>query len=288
MKANFYIENQRFCLAFDRYVIEEINGKRYVLPEKGAKSDASTFSDWIDRYLIDILNIGKKVYYNEEVEDIEILDYVRNYGLFGFMADFPVNRYYVLDDTVALRDYNLINYEDHITNMKLEEYLNFFMPKLNSNQIKELIAKCRKDISPRIMEKYLTPELNEFLIFSKNYGEPLDMILQYAKILYEHLVHFVEERHLMNYSPLIAINNLYTNIDSLHNNEIGLVYGYLKQAIDLNFLVNLSQDTIMLKICKFCHKAFIPKNSKAEYDTPQCKNKANVYSFRKRAQEEEN
>ena len=80
--------------------------------------------------------------------------------------------------------------------------------------------------------------------------------------------------------------NLYTNIDNLHNNEIGLVYGYLKQAIDLNFLVNLSQDTIMLKICKFCHKAFIPKNSKAEYDTPQCKNKANVYSFRKRAQEE--
>ena len=212
MKANFYIENQRFCLAFDRYVIEEINGKRYVLPEKGAKSHASTFSDWIDRYLIDILNIGKKVYYNEEVEDIEILDYVRNYGLFGFMADFPVNRYYVLDDTVALRDYNLIDYEDHITNMKLEEYLNFFMPKLNNKQIKELIEKCRKDISPRIMEKYLTPELNEFLIFSKNYGEPIDMILQYSKILYEHLVHFVEERHLMNYSPLIAINNLYTNI----------------------------------------------------------------------------
>ena len=233
-------------------------------------------------------NIGKKVYYNEDVEDIEILDYVRNYGLFGFMADFPVNRYYVLDDTVALRDYNLINYEDHITNIKLEEYLNFFMPKLNDNQIKELIEKCRKDISPKIMEKYLTPELNEFLIFSKNYGEPIDMILQYAKILYEHLVHFVEERHLMNYSPLIAINNLYTNIESLHNNEIGLVYGYLKQAIDLNFLVNLSQDTIMLKICKFCHKAFIPKNSKAEYDTPQCKNKANVYSFRKRTQEEDN
>lgn len=64
------------------------------------------------------------------------------------MADFPVNRYYVLDDNVALRDYNLIDYEDHITNMKLEEYLNFFMPKLNNNQIKELIEKCRKDISP--------------------------------------------------------------------------------------------------------------------------------------------
>lgn len=60
------------------------------------------------------------------------------------------------------------------------------------------------------MEKYITPELNEFLIFSGNYGEPIDMILQYAKILYEHLVHFVEERYLINYSSLIAINNLYT------------------------------------------------------------------------------
>ena len=68
----------------------------------------------------------------------------------------------------------------------------------------------------------------------------------------------------------------------------GLVYGYLKQVIDLNFLINLSQDTIMLKICKFCHKAFVPKNSKVEYDTPQCKNKANVYSFRKRTQQEDN
>lgn len=151
------------------------------------------------------------------------------------MADFPVNRYYVLDDTVTLREYNLINYEAHIIIMKLEEYLNFFIPKLNNNKIKELTKKCRKDISPRIMEKYLTPELNKFLIFSTNYGEPVDMILQYAKILYEHLVHFVEERHLMNYFPLIAINNLYINIDTLHNNKIGLVYGYLKQAIDLNF-----------------------------------------------------
>lgn len=60
------------------------------------------------------------------------------------MADFPVNRYYVLDDNVALRDYNLIDYEDHITNMKLEEYLNFFMPKLNNNQIKELIENAEK------------------------------------------------------------------------------------------------------------------------------------------------
>lgn len=43
--------------------------------------------------------------------------------------------------------------------------------------------------------------------------------------------------------------------------------------------MNLSQDAIMLKICKFCHNSFIPKNL---YDILQHKNKANVYSFRKK------
>ena len=92
-----------------------------------------------------------------------------------------------MEDEVYFEEYNIGFKDEDFKNMKLEEYLHFFMPKLNNNQIKELIEKCRKDISPRIMEKYLTPELNEFLIFSKNYGEPVDMILQYAKILKENI-----------------------------------------------------------------------------------------------------
>jgi hypothetical protein len=286
MKANFYIESQQFCYAFENYKIEEINGIRYVIPEKNAKQRVSTSSERMNEFTINLLNIGKKAYYNEEIEDIEILDYVRNFGLFGFMADFPINRYFILDDNVALRDYNFIIYKDYVSVIKIEDYLKMFMPKLNDTQIINLIKKCRDNIKPTIMEKYLTPELNEWLIFSKNYAEPVDMIIQYAKLIYDHLVDFVENRHLLRNVSILNINNLSNSIDSLQNGQIILKYNYLKQAIDLNFMIQLSQDTIMLKICKFCHKAFIATNSKAEYDTPQCKNKANVYSFRKRAQEE--
>lgn len=288
MKANFYIESQQFCYAFENYKIEEINGKKYVIPEKKAKQRVSTSSERMNEFTINLLNIGKKAYYNEEIEDIEILDYVRNFGLFGFMADFPINRYFILDDNVALRDYNFIIYKDYVSVIKIEDYLKMFMPKLNDTQITNLIKKCRDNIKPTIMEKYLTPELNEWLIFSKDYAEPVDMIIQYAKLIYDHLVDFVENRHLLRNVPILNINNLSNSIDSLQNGQIILKYNYLKQAIDLNFMIQLSQDTIMLKICKFCHKAFIATNSKAEYDTPQCKNKANVYSFRKRAQEEDN
>ncbi|MCI8759900.1 MAG: hypothetical protein HFJ34_02035 [Clostridia bacterium] len=286
MKANFYIESQQFCYAFENYKIEEINGIRYVIPEKNAKQRVSTSSERMNEFTINLLNIGKKAYYNEKIEDIEILDYVRNFGLFGFMADFPINRYFILDDNVALRDYNFIIYKDYVSVIKIEDYLKMFMPKLNDTQITNLIKKCIDNIKPTIMEKYLTPELNEWLIFSKDYAEPVDMIIQYAKLIYDHLVDVLENRHLLRNIPILNINNLSNSIDSLQNGQIILKYNYLKQAIDLNFMIQLSQDTIMLKICKFCHKAFIAANSKAEYDTPQCKNKANVYSFRKRAQEE--
>ena len=42
----------------------------------------------------------------------------------------------------------------------------------------------------------------------------------------------------------------------------------------------MGQDVRLLKICNFCNKAFIAKNPKAEYDTYNCKNKANVYKSR--------
>ena len=45
----------------------------------------------------------------------------------------------------------------------------------------------------------------------------------------------------------------------------------------------MGQDVRLLKICIFCNKTFIAKNPKAEYDTYNCKNKANVYKSRARS-----
>ena len=60
----------------------------------------------------------------------------------------------------------------------------------------------------------------------------------------------------------------------------GFTINYLKQAIDISYSMQMAQDVRLLKICNFCEKAFIANNPKAEYDTPQCKNKANVYKSR--------
>lgn len=52
------------------------------------------------------------------------------------------------------------------------------------------------------------------------------------------------------------------------------------QAVDIAYSIQMAQDVRLLKICNFCEKTFIANNPKAEYDTPQCKNKANVYKSR--------
>jgi len=79
----------------------------------------------------------------------------------------------------------------------------------------------------------------------------------------------------------LSVNHLTHNIEELYyNNSFGFTINYLKQAIDISYSMQMAQDVRLLKICNFCEKAFIANNPKAEYDTPQCKNKANVYKSR--------
>ena len=79
----------------------------------------------------------------------------------------------------------------------------------------------------------------------------------------------------------LSVNHLTHNIDDLYyNNSFGFTINYLKQAIDISYAMQMAQEVRLLKICNFCEKAFIANNPKAEYDTPQCKSKANVYKSR--------
>ena len=279
MKTNFNVESQQFCYAFDTYKIEEINGTEYIIPDKKAKSFPVISNDRINEAMIDLLNIGKKIYYKESVENDEILEYVRNYGLFGFMSDFSMNRYYFLDNEVVLRDYNFIKFKDSVHKMNIIEYMKIFLPKLTEKQIQKRIDDCKKEIGTATMEKYLTPEINKKLIYSEDYAEPKDMFIKYAKLLYETLKDIIDNPRSAKISPILELNNLSNTLVRMPS-EIGIKYNYLKQAVDLNFLICMTQDVAILKICRYCNKAFIAYNIKAEYDSPNCKNKANVYKSR--------
>ena len=281
MRTNLRLESSPFCYVYSKYKIEEINGKRYVMPEEKATKKAISITEHIDDLLIETLNIGKKQFFKEQIEDFELLNYYTKYGSFGFMIDLAINKFFILDDKVAIRDSFYINRKENINFMNIEEYLKFFFPKLNKREINSLIKKCKDVASDTRKEEYLTSIINEYLIYSEHYAEPVELILNYARSLYKNLISTLDNKPLTMKLPFLSVNHLTHNIEDLYyNNSFGFTINYLKQAIDISYSMQMAQDVRLLKICNFCEKAFIANNPKAEYDTPQCKNKANVYKSR--------
>lgn len=284
MKVNFRIESSSFCYVFNKYKIEEINGKKYILPEKNATKRTISVTENIDELLIEILNIGKKVFYKEPIEYIELLNFYSKYGSFGFMIDLAISKYFIFEDKVAVRDPFYINNKKNVDFMNVDEYLKFFLPKLNKRDINSLIKKC-KDIATDIKkENYLTSIINEYLIYNENYAESVELVLNYARSLYKTLSYTLDNKNVSMDLPFLNANHITSNIRELYfNNSFGITINYLKQAIDIAYSMQMAQDVRLLKVCNFCNKAFIANNPKAEYDTPQCKNKANVYKSRNKS-----
>lgn len=281
MKTNLRLESSPFCYIYSKYKIEEINGKKYVMPEEKVTKKAISITEHIDDLLIETLNIGKKEFFKEPIEDFELLNYYAKYGSFGFMIDLAINKYFVLDEKVAVRDPFYINRKEDVDFINTEEYLKFFFPKLNKREINALIKKCKDVSSDTRKEDYLTSIINEYLIYSEHYAEPIELILNYTKSLYKHFYWALDNKHLTRELPFLSVNHLEHKIEDLYyNNSFGFTINYLKQAIDISYSMQMAQDVRLLKICNFCEKAFIANNPKAEYDTPQCKNKANVYKSR--------
>lgn len=281
MKTNLRLESSQFCYVYCKYKIEEINGKRYVMPEENATKKTISITEHIEELLVETLNIGKKEFFRQPIEEFELLNYYAKYGSFGFMLDLAINKYFVLDAKVAVRDPFYINRKENVDFINTEEYLKFFLPTLNKRDINSLIKKCKNVASNNSKEDYLTSFINEYLIYSEHYAEPLELILNYTRSLYKHFYSTLDNKPLTMQLPFFSINHLEHNIEDLYyNNSLGFTINYLKQAIDISYSMQMAQDVRLLKICNFCEKAFIANNPKAEYDTPQCKNKANVYKSR--------
>ena len=113
------------------------------------------------------------------------------------------------------------------------------------------------------------------------YCEPLDMFIQYVKYMYNLLTDITNKSNdVIETYKAFEVNHISMFLNQKESISIEMPITSLKQFIDFYFARIVSQDVNLLKICKFCNKAFIANNPKAEYDTPQCKNKANVYKSR--------
>ena len=188
MNINLKLETSEPCYVYSKYKITKFNNKEYILPEGNATKKKISLTEQINDILVDTLNIGKKVFYKETIEQTELLDYFAKYGSFGFMIDLAINKYFVLDNKVAIRDAFYITDKETIDFVNIDEYLKIFLPELNKREINGLIKKCKDIASDTNSEDCLTSIINQYLIYSEHYAEPIDLVLNYVRSLYKNLI----------------------------------------------------------------------------------------------------
>ena len=293
MNLNFSAFEGKNIFKFAKYDIKEINKKKYIFPDSINKEPSSGAplidieKDFEESILIDLLNIGKLAFYNETDIEKSVLDFVNKYSTLGLINDLPLNKYFFLDDKIVLKDYNYIGNSDLTTVVDRKKYFKLFFPTCDDNQIKELINEVTKLTETPAMEKYILSDVNKLLAGSNLYCEPLDMFIQYAKYLYS-LLNNISNEDNHNIDELLKqfeINNIKMSLSRKETLSVEFQITCLKQYIDYYFAKTVAKDINLLKICKFCNKAFLAVNPKAEYHTPQCKNKANVYKNRAKNKE---
>ena len=288
MILNFSAFEGKNIFKFAKYEIKEIGKTKYIVPDSINKKHSSGAplidieKDFEESILIDLLNIGKLAFYNETDIEKSVLDFVNKYSTLGLINDLPLNKYFFLDDKIVLKDYNYIGNSDLTTVVDRKKYFKLFFPTCDDSQIKELINAAIKLAETPAMEKYMLYDVNKLLAGSNLYCEPLDMFIQYAKYLYS-LLNNISNEDNYNIDELLKqfeINNIKMSLYRKETLVVEFQITCLKQYIDYYFAKTVAQDINLLKICKFCNKAFLAVNPKAEYHSPQCKNKANVYKNR--------
>ena len=288
MSLNFSTFEGKNIFKFAKYEIKEIGKTKYIVPDSINKKHSSGAplidieKDFEESILIDLLNIGKLAFYSENDIEKSVLDFVNKYSTLGLINDLPLNKYFFLDDKIVLKDYNYIGNSDLTTVVDRKIYFKLFFPTCDDSQIKELINEVTKLAETPAMEKYILSDVNKLLAGSNLYCEPLDMFIQYAKYLYS-LLNNISNEDNYNIDELLKqfeINNIKMSLSRKDTLIVEFQITCLKQYVDYYFAKTVAKDINLLKICKFCNKAFLAVNPKAEYHTPQCKNKANVYKSR--------
>ena len=159
MSLNFSAFEGKNIFKFAKYEIKEIDKTKYIVPDsinKKLSSGASLIDiekDFKESILIDLLNIGKLAFYNENDIERSVLDFVNKYSTLGLINDLPLNKYFFLDDKIVLKDYNYIGNSDLTAVVDRKKYFKLFFPTCDDSQIKELINDAIKLAETPAMEK---------------------------------------------------------------------------------------------------------------------------------------
>ena len=278
-------------IKYSDYELKTIEEETYIKPIHTSKYEHYNPFDVKDKILVDLLMIGRLIGISEtEVANKKVIEFVKNYGLLGFLAYTPLNSNILMQKNVYLPKGNDIIGKETIST---KDYINLFL-KCDDKKIIQLhemknnsySVSFSNEMNPTML---LNKPLEYGIVFSKGYSEKLSWILKYAEHLY--LEFFSIERYYLFDEPqekkvadiyikTLKPYNISCEIALNEKPDLKWDFNSLKLALDTMFVLEMTAEKKKLKICKKCWNPFYSENIKAEYCSPQCRNQANVYKSR--------
>lgn len=295
MEFNFKSSSPYSYMRYGGYQGKFKGTEYYLVPNPEASMNIRDVYDIfskIDSALVDLLNMGKVCsdLDNEPTKFTFATTFAERYGLLGLMVEAPTSTDFLLNDEITLKENNFIS-KNH--SIKAKDYFELFFPFAKNDEMSYTVTngKVKIETNSDLQKMLSRSSIENQLIYSSFYCEKIDWIVDYAKKMYNIFKKAMDlkNENIYDFDEYVAketINNYYFSgipfrINTYGNTpEIAWQPNSLKQALDMAFGFMLCSEQNPIKICKHCGKVFYAKNPKAEYDSSQCRNQANVYKSR--------
>ncbi len=285
-------------IKYTDYDIKAISsGEVYIIPSEGAGFSMYNPFDVAEDLLINLISIGDQAseleknnnQKNKEKLNHDILIFVKKYGLLGLVSSSVYNHNIVGDEKVLLIENNPITKEKM---MDESQYISRFIPFAKDEDIeikkyKNEAYVVKREDSPKFYGK--RPVVLD-LVFSKFYGEQINWIIDFAKMISSHFNHLLiyknTARHLTEDVTIMAgkfhPQKIGFTINQLDKTTIAWQFDSLKTAVETIYAFAVTDETTLMNRCKHCNCVFIANNTRAKYCSASCRNCANVQKSRER------
>lgn len=266
----------------------------YITPATGAKPEIYDPLKDAERMVLDALNVGALQMNRKSGNEVRdaVMEFVGRYGLLGFLTALPTTPSFMDYEAVYLPKNHFIREES----MTTQDYLTLFFPfekldiqkngmasQWNLTGDREMIALAlTMQDAPRAVA----------MSFQREYAERYDWLAQQFKDLafsfyssflyyndYDDLAEMTRDLYRQGMAAFGGIAPTY-HIALLDRPTIIWDFHSLLLCLQMMFSFMLTDTDSTLKACKHCNKIFAASRPNAEFCSPQCKNRYNVYKSR--------
>lgn len=270
------------------------DGQFYITPAAEAKPEVYDPLKDVEQMVLDALNIGALQMNRKsgnEVRD-DVMEFVSHYGLLGFLTALPTTPSFMDYEAVYLPKNHFIREES----MPTQDYLTLFFP-FEKLDIQKKGTQSQWDLTGDKAMMALALAMQDApqavsMSFQREYAERYDWLARQFKDLafsfyssflyyndYDVLDEMTRDLYQQGMAAFGGIAPTY-HIALLDKPTIIWDFHSLLLCLQMMFSFMLTDTNSTLKACKHCNKIFAASRPNAEFCSPQCKNRYNVYKSR--------